>query len=134
MNIKDNAAKILIIDNDKEQMAIFEKLLTEYHLTKCYTGKEAIDALQKTTFELTIIELNLTGRYSSYEIFEYCLHNSAKWLITASPNQNINYILGKETIGSLERFFKNKGFDGFIDKSFLITELQNKVKELLTKT
>lgn len=57
----ENKARILVVDDEREIAELVEMYLTgeSYAVTKCYTGREALEAVREQEFDLAILDVML---------------------------------------------------------------------------
>lgn len=70
--------KILIIDDNKEVLGIFEQILVDkgYTVSTAYNGIEGIERFNKDCFDLVIIDINMPG-VSGFDVLNNIKHNSS---------------------------------------------------------
>jgi CheY-like chemotaxis protein len=70
--------KILIIDDNKEVLGIFEQILVDkgYTVSTAYNGIEGIERFNKDCFDLVIIDINMPG-VSGFDVLNNIKHTSA---------------------------------------------------------
>jgi CheY-like chemotaxis protein len=61
VNFLGDAPRILIVDDEPAVRALFDRVLAQdgYHLTLVGTAREALMAIQNTTFDLAVVDLSL---------------------------------------------------------------------------
>ncbi len=69
--------KILIIDDNKEVLGIFEQILVDkgYTVSTAYNGNEGIERFNKDCFDLVIIDINMPG-VSGFDVLNNIKHTS----------------------------------------------------------
>jgi DNA-binding NtrC family response regulator len=103
--------KILIVDDELEMLESLEKILShknEFNITACSSSKEAINKIEKESFDLIITDLKL-GDLTGIDI----LKTAKKF----HPNTLVIILSGYGTIDSSVEAVKNGAFD-FIEKPF----------------
>ncbi|MEE9260411.1 MAG: response regulator [Candidatus Scalindua sediminis] len=70
--------KILIIDDNKEVLGIFEQILVDkgYTVSTAYNGIEGIERFNKDCFDLVIIDINMPG-VSGFDVLNNIKHTSS---------------------------------------------------------
>ncbi len=70
--------KILIIDDNKDVLGIFEQVLVDkgYNVSTAYNGTEWIERFNKDCFDLVIIDINMPG-VSGFEVLKNIKHTSS---------------------------------------------------------
>ena len=70
--------KILIIDDNKDVLDIFEQILVDkgYAVSTAYNGTEGIERFNKDYFDLVIIDINMPGM-SGFDVLNNIKHTSS---------------------------------------------------------
>jgi CheY-like chemotaxis protein len=70
--------KILIIDDNKDVIGIFEQVLVDkgYSVSTAYNGTEGIERFNKDCFDLVIIDINMPG-VSGFDVLNNIKHTSS---------------------------------------------------------
>lgn len=116
--------KILIVDDEKEIADLIEVYLKNegYETVKCFTGKDALEAVRKTEFDLAILDLMLPDA----DGFSICSAIREKYtypvIMLTARTQDIDKITGL-TLGA----------DDYVTKPFNPLELTARVKAHLRR-
>ena len=91
------SCKILIVDDDADQLKVLEKLLESFNLMMAYTGEEAIILASKFKPDIVILDIELPGING----FETCRELSSreelshtKIIMLSSKNSDEDRLLG----------------------------------------
>ncbi len=70
--------KILIIDDNKDVLGIFEQVLVDkgYTVSTAYNGTEGIERFNKDCFDLVIIDINMPG-VSGFDVLKNIKYTSS---------------------------------------------------------
>ncbi|PTN05960.1 response regulator transcription factor [Mangrovibacterium marinum] len=117
--------KILIIEDNELLLKMIEFILKKngFETTVAKTGKEAINALHETPFDLIITDLMLPYA-NGFEIIEHIKQNKAQNQV---PVIIISAVVNEETV--MAGF--DSGVDDYIKKPFTPGELLSRVTRLL---
>lgn len=116
--------KILIVDDEKEIADLIEVYLKneDYETVKCFTGKDALETVRKTEFDLAILDLMLPDA----DGFSICSAIREKYkypvIMLTARTQDIDKITGLSL-----------GADDYVTKPFNPLELTARVKAHLRR-
>ncbi|MBW2370760.1 MAG: response regulator, partial [Deltaproteobacteria bacterium] len=117
-------SRILIVDDDAMNVKLLSALLaTEYHLSKAYSGAEALEIVREKMPDLILLDIMMPG-IDGYEV--------TRQLKSNTKTRNIPIIL-VTALGGDEDKAKGiaSGADEFLNKPVNQTELKARVKSLL---
>ncbi len=114
---------ILLVEDDKNQRLLYEQELKfeGYDIVTADDGKEALEKAQEQPLDLVIMDINLPKMNGIEAISRILCKNKGIPIII-----NTAYSIYKD-------YFMSWMADAYIIKSSDLTELKNKIKELLTK-
>lgn len=114
---------ILLVEDDKNQLLLYkqELLLEGYNIITAQDGQEAIKKVKEHTPDLIVMDINMP-KMSGIESMGRIL----------SEHKKIPIIINT-AYGSYKDDFMSWSADAYIIKSSDITELKNKIKELIGK-
>ncbi len=114
---------ILLVEGDKNQRLLYEQelKLEGYEIITAADGKEALEKVQERQPNLIIMDINLPKMFGIDVMGRI-----------VSKHKNIPIIIYTAD-GSYKDNFMSWLADAYIIKSSDLTELKNKIKELLTK-
>ncbi len=113
---------ILLVENDKNQRLLYEQELRieGYEIEIAEEGKDVLKKVQEQPLDLVVMDINLP-MMDGLDIMDWIL----------SKHRNIPTIINT-TYSSYKDNFMTWAADAFIVKSSDVTELKNKIKELIT--
>ncbi len=113
---------ILLVDNDKNHRSLYEHELRfeGYEVVIAEDGKDVLKKIQEQPLDLVVMDINLP-MMDGLDIMDWIL----------SKHRNIPTIINT-TYSSYKDNFMTWAADAFIVKSSDVTELKNKIKELIT--
>jgi len=114
---------ILLVEDDKNQLLLYkqELLLEGYNIITAQDGQEAINKVKEHTPDLIVMDINMP-KMSGIESMGRIL----------SEHKKIPIIINT-AYGSYKDDFMSWSADAYIIKSSDITELKDKIKELIGK-
>ena len=114
---------ILLVEDDKNQLLLYkqELLLEGYNIITAQDGQEAINKVKEHTPDLIVMDINMP-KMSGIESMGKIL----------SEHKKIPIIINT-AYGSYKDDFMSWSADAYIIKSSDITELKDKIKELIGK-
>ena len=114
---------ILLVEDDKNQLLLYkqELLLEGYNIITAQDGQEAINKVKEHTPDLIVMDINMP-KMSGIESMGRIL----------SEHKKIPIIINT-AYGSYKDDFMSWSADAYIIKSSDITELKNKINELIGK-
>ncbi len=114
---------ILLVEDDKNQCLLYEQelRLEGYEIVTAADGKEALEKAQEQPLDMVIMDVNLP-KMDGIEAIGRILSKSKDIPIII----NTAYSIYKDN-------FMSWAADAYIVKSSDLTELKNKIKELLTR-
>lgn len=115
---------ILLVEDDKNQLLLYkqELLLEGYNIITAQDGQEAIKKVKEHTPDLIVMDINMP-KMSGIESMGRIL----------SEHKKIPIIINT-AYGSYKDDFMSWSADAYIIKSSDITELKDKIKELIGKS
>ncbi len=121
--VQETMTTILLVENNKNQRLLYEQelRLEGYEIVTSADGKEALEKAQEQPLDLVIMDTNLP-KMGGIEAMRMIL----------SKYENIPIIINT-AYSSYKDNFTSRMADAYIVKSSDLTELKNKIKELLTK-
>ena len=118
--------KILVVDDDGQQLVIAEQLLTALNYTPCLvtSGQAALAALQREPADLVILDMILTTGMNGLETYRKILDRfpGQKALIASGFSENVDVQRVKEL-----------GARIFVRKPYSIGEMGSAIKQALTE-
>ena len=113
---------ILLVDNDKKQRMLYEQELRfeGYEIVIAEDGKDVLKKVQEQPLDLVVMDINLPMT-DGLDIMGWVL----------SKHRNIPTIINT-AYSSYKDNFMTWAADSFIVKSSDLTELKNKIKEIIT--
>ena len=113
---------ILLVEDDKDQRLLYEQELgfEGYEIVTAADGKDALIKVQEQLFDLVVMDINLP-MMDGIETMGRIL----------SKHKNIPIIINT-AYSSYKDNFMTWAADAFIVKSSDLTELKNKIKEIIT--
>ena len=113
---------ILLVEDDKNQRLLYEQALRfeGYEIVTAADGKDALIKVQEQLFDLVVMDINLP-MMDGIETMGRIL----------SKHKNIPIIINT-AYSSYKDNFMTWAADSFIVKSSDLTELKNKIKEIIT--
>ena len=119
-----NESKILIIEDDMLLNDMTKRLLTQhgYCATSAYSGSEALLLIERSSFDLILLDLMLPGIPGEEVLKEVRRHGKAPTIV----------LTAKDTIDSKVEFLRN-GADDYITKPFDIQEALARVEVQLRR-
>ena len=113
---------ILLVDNDKKQRMLYEQELRfeGYEIVIAEDGKDVLKKVQEQPLDLVVMDINLPMT-DGLDIMGWIL----------SKHRNIPTIINT-AYSSYKDNFMTWAADAFIVKSSDLTELKNKIKEIIT--
>lgn len=114
---------ILLVEDDKNQRFFYEQelKLEGYEIITATDGKEGLEKVQEQSPDLIIMDINIP-KMDGIETMGKIL----------SKNKNIPIIINT-AYSSYKDSFMSWAADAYLVKSSDLTELKNKIKEILTK-
>ena len=114
---------ILLVDNDKNQRLLYEQELRfeGYEIVVAEDGKDVLKKVQEQPLDLVVMDINLP-MMDGLDIMGWIL----------SKHRNIPIIINT-AYSNYKDNFMSWAADAYIVKSADLSELKNKIKELLTK-
>ena len=113
---------ILLVEDNKNQRLLYEQELRfeGYEIVIAEDGKDVLKKVQEQPLDLVVMDINLP-MMDGLDIMDWIL----------SKHRNIPTIINT-TYSSYKDNFMTWAADAFIVKSSDVTELKNKIKELIT--
>ncbi|MCC2508110.1 response regulator [Methanimicrococcus blatticola] len=116
--------QILLIEDNIMNSELVKDILEmeNYEITCTADGMDALDILEKESFDLILTDINLP-KMDGLELVKH---------IRSDMDPNIKVIaISSDTLTKDGRQFTDVGFDGFIQKPFKIGEFRKYIKSLL---
>jgi len=115
--------KLLVVEDDKNQLYLYEQELSQdgYNVVTAKNGVEAVEVVQKNPPDLIIMDINMP-RMDGIESMSKIL----------SRKKNIPIIINT-AYSNYQDNFMSWSADAYIIKCSDLTELKNKIRELLKK-
>jgi sugar-specific transcriptional regulator TrmB/CheY-like chemotaxis protein len=125
MENKESKAKILLVDDDDSILESLNEILTQegYETKSAQTGKEAIEACQKDSFDVALIDIKLPDMVGTALLAILKKFNPMLGIIIVTGYPSL-----ETAIESL-----NSGADGYIVKPFKPFKLLEQIKEQLER-
>jgi two-component system response regulator CpxR len=119
-----NAAKILLIDDDRELGEMLREYLEPEHLvvTACLSGEEGIEALKTGDYQLVILDIMLPGMSGLDVLKEIRAISDIPTIMLTAKGDEVDRILGLEL-----------GADDYLAKPFNPRELLARMKAILRR-
>ena len=117
----DPKARLLVVDDDPNLRAGMQDLLSlmGYHVEEASSGHEALMSMERAPYDLMVLDIRMPGM-NGIEVMEKILSKNKKQMVIL----NTAYSVYKDN-------FMTWAADAYIIKSSDLTELKDKVKELL---
>ena len=124
--LKGNGEKILIVDDEEEQLEIYSSLLTmlNYKVFTCKSGEDAIFFLNKNKIEIVIIDLVMEPGISGFE--------TLKIILEKYPHQKAIIMSGFYSENNIDNALK-LGAKKFLKKPLTLKKIAIEIKEVLSE-
>ena len=116
--------RILLVEDEEQLLSLTEALLDErgYQVSTAQTGQSALEALECSTFDLVILDLNLPDRDGLEVLSKFREGNQVPVIIVSARTD------GKDRIDAFDR-----GADDYLTKPFLPKELLARMNVFLRR-
>lgn len=115
---------ILLVEDDKTIVMGLEYTLRQegYHVTVCSNTEQALKAVDKTRFDLALLDLSLPDG-SGYDICRHIkAHSSTPVVFLTACDDEVNVVMGLDM-----------GADDYVTKPFRIRELLSRLRTVLRR-
>lgn len=116
--------KILIIDDDRELCALIKRSVLSENIEAnfCNTGKEGLQKLKETEYQLVILDVMMPGMDGFETLEQIRIENSLPILMFTSKNDSISKVRGLRA-----------GADDYLTKPFDMDELIARIVSLIRR-
>ena len=116
--------RILVVDDEKEFVEFIKSVLEEqgYVVISAYDGKEGLRQIRRRIPDLLILDLSMPGMGGIELYFKIC----STYGRTPFP------VMVLTGIGQMADFFEKALVDAFLEKPFKVTDLLQRIDQLLT--